>query len=272
MCYDLFFLERRLGKLAYRYAKTFTNMDFNVQIGQFETALPPFPKIITQEEIPQIQEVLNQKLDGVTLNTYYKLSGFAHQPMPIICHSGIYYCLWGLIPRWTNVLFWDNTLNARSENAYTTASFKHLLEGNRCLIPISGFFESRHVGKDKYPYKICSPDNEIMSLAGLWDEWLDPESGEMVKTFTILTTEANPLMAQIHNSKLRMPVIIAPEDEARWLDPTLSKPEVMALMKPYSRELVAHTISKDANSRDEGKRNQPSVLDEMYYDIPDLVY
>lgn len=273
MCYDLFLLERRMAKLAYRYARTFNHSDFNVRLGDFEKAMPRFPKTVTQEEAEQIQEFLEMELREVALNTYFKLSGFEHKPMPIICFEGIYYALWGLIPRWLRgVVFWDNTLNTVSEKVYETPSFKHLPEKNRCLIPVSGFFESRHVGKDKYPYKITSPDQEIMSLAGLYDDWVDPESSETVRTFTILTTEANPLMAQIHNSKLRMPLIIAPDDEARWLDPTLSKEEVKAMMKPYTGKLIAHTISQDANSRDEEKRNLPTNLEPVLYDIPELIY
>src|SRR5215213_10386019 len=83
-----------------------------------------------------------------------------------------------------------------------------------CLLPVDGFFEWEKVGKEKRPYMIAMLDRQPFTLAGLWENWKDPETGEWVRTFTIITTDANELVAELHD---RMPVIIAPDDRERWL-------------------------------------------------------
>ena len=271
MCYDILFLERKADRLAVRYDASLTRANWNVNINDFEKTLPGMPKNASVEERIRIHSIWHSALDSIELPTYYSLSGFAHKPMVIICHEGMFTYIWGLVPRWAKHIFWDSTLNARSGEVFETPSFKHLIMSQRCIVPVHGFFESRHYGKETYPYKIFSKEQEIISLAGLWDTWFDPESHEIYGSFTILTTEANQLMAQIHNTKLRMPVILRPEDEARWLDPSLSKEDVISLLKPYGEQLAAYTVSKNVNSRNIEKKNHPSVLEPFHFDIPELI-
>lgn len=131
---------------------------------------------------------------------------------------------WGLIPPWAkNDEIQKNTLNARLETIHEKPSFKYVLE-NRCLIPADAFFEWQWLdpkGKEKQKYQINLPDESLFSFAGLYNQWVDPNSGEIKNTYTILTTEANELMSIIHNSKKRMPVILNPNDEIKWLSGTL---------------------------------------------------
>ena len=131
---------------------------------------------------------------------------------------------WGLIPPWAkNDEIQKNTLNARLETIQEKPSFKYVLE-NRCLIPADAFFEWQWLdpkGKEKQKYQINLPDESLFSFAGLYNQWVDPNSGEIKNTYTILTTEANELMSIIHNSKKRMPVILNPNDEIKWLSGTL---------------------------------------------------
>jgi putative SOS response-associated peptidase YedK len=84
-----------------------------------------------------------------------------------------------------------------------------------------GFFEWQWLddkGKQKKKFLLTLPNEEAFAFAGLWSEWVDTSTGEIIPTFTILTTAANPLMAHIHNTKQRMPVILAPENEQSWLN------------------------------------------------------
>src|ERR671915_743784 len=105
-------------------------------------------------------------------------------------------------------------INARAETVTKMPAFKKAFEKRRCLVPVDGFFEWKKVGKEKRPYMIAMADRQPFTLAGLWENWRDRESGEWVRTFTIVTTDANELVAQLHD---RMPVVIAPEDRERWL-------------------------------------------------------
>ena len=87
-----------------------------------------------------------------------------------------------------------------------------------------------------------------MSFAGIYESWTDRETGELFNTYSMLTVAANPMMAKIHNTKERMPVILAKADEERWLNPALAKEEIAALLKPYDETLMAaYTVQRDFN-------------------------
>ena len=118
--------------------------------------------------------------------------------------------------------------------------------------PVDGFFEWKKVGKEKRPYMIAIADRQPFTLAGLWENWKDRESGEWVRTFTIITTDANELVAQLHD---RMPVVIAPEDRERWL----KGPDVKDLLKPYpSERMMMWPVSPKLNSP---KNDSPDLLE-----------
>ncbi|WP_317046716.1 SOS response-associated peptidase [Spirosoma pollinicola] len=126
---------------------------------------------------------------------------------------------WGLIPHWVRSQdaaddIRTKTINARSETIYEKPSFRSAAQaGRRCLIPVTGFFEWYTDKSKKYPFYISASDQKIASIAGLWDDWADPETGEVMSTYTLLTTDANPLLAAIHNTKKRMPCVLTPEAE-----------------------------------------------------------
>ena len=150
-------------------------------------------------------------------------NGFAHPQMPIITNDSpqvIQPSEWGLLPAWSiDRKFGNNTLNAKIETIAEKPSFKPSIN-KRCLIPASGFFEWRwldEMGKHKQKYFMSMAGEEIFCFAGLWNEWTEPNTQHKIHTFTILTTEANEAMAFVHNSKKRMPVILRPEVENKWL-------------------------------------------------------
>jgi putative SOS response-associated peptidase YedK len=140
-------------------------------------------------------------------------------------------------------------------------------EGKRCLIPFTGFFEWRWLdekGKTKIPYYIHL-EEPIFSLAGLYSKWKDKTTAQEMYTYTVLTNKANTFMGKIHNSKDRMPVIIPKEYEKDFLNPDLSREDVLSLCSVFSESAMkAHTISKLITSKKE-ETNVPDVLSPKHY-------
>lgn len=125
---------------------------------------------------------------------------------------------WGLIPYWADEN-WNRqyTLNARIETLEEKPSFKNITN-NRCLIIVNGFYEWQHINGSKIKYDIGF-NNELFALAGLYDHWAD------TKTYTVVTTEAQGVMREIHNTKLRMPFALYDQDEMHaWLNGNDVKP------------------------------------------------
>jgi putative SOS response-associated peptidase YedK len=115
---------------------------------------------------------------------------------------------WGLIPYWAKdrkIAY--RTINARAETVDKAPSFRWAFAKRRCLIPADGFFEWRKTARPKLPFAIAMKDGRPFTFAGLWENWKDPESGEWLRTCTIITGEPNELVAEIHP---RMPVILPP--------------------------------------------------------------
>ncbi|MDZ4756529.1 MAG: SOS response-associated peptidase [Bacteroidota bacterium] len=172
---------------------------------------------------------------------------------------------WGLIPQWTKDI--ENAekvkafnLNARSETAFEKPSFAASIKYSRCLIPSTGFFEWKHEGKEKNPYYIYLKDQTIFSMAGIWASWVHKEKGHLYHTFSILTTGANELVGEIHNTKKRMPVILRPDKEKEWLSYNADKGFIQEMLLPYpSEKMAAHPISKLITSKTQNN-NVPEVL------------
>ncbi|OPG99693.1 DUF159 family protein [Chryseobacterium mucoviscidosis] len=147
---------------------------------------------------------------------------------------------WGLVPNWAkDEKIGNKMINARAETLTEKPAFKRLISSKRCIIPCSGFYEWKKDGSVKQPMRILMKDDSIFSLAGLYDTWIDPE-GKKLSTCTIITTEPNRLMADIHD---RMPVILRPQDEADWLNKESDKESVLRLLSPYEAdEMIAYKV------------------------------
>jgi putative SOS response-associated peptidase YedK len=134
-------------------------------------------------------------------------------------------------------------------------------------VPVTGFFEFREVNSKKYPYLIRMIDGRVFSLAGIYEDRTYP-SGSVERTFSIVTSEANELMSKVHNTKLRMPVILNRKDERTWLDPNSQRDELEDLMRPYGeKDLEAFPVSRIISGIDEDS-NIRKVLDRV--DYPEL--
>jgi putative SOS response-associated peptidase YedK len=135
---------------------------------------------------------------------------------------------WGLVPAWSkgpgNGL---KMINARVETVAERPAFRRAFERYRCLIVADGFYEwRRQPGRPKQPFHITPADGGVFAFAGLWSTW-HPEDGEKLRSCTILTTTPNEAIAPLHD---RMPVILAPDAEERWLDPSTPRQELFELL------------------------------------------
>ena len=207
-------------------------------------------------------------LDPDKYHPSYYYHAFGLPGIPVICSDKpekIRVMTWGLIPAWVRnresaeeIRF--RTFNARAESLDSRPSFSASFSSKRCLVPVRGFFEWQHTATRKIPWYIFRSDSDLMSLAGLWSEWTDTSTGEQLNTFSVITTDANELMAKIHNSKKRMPVIIEKGSENVWLDPHSEKEDLKKLLEPFPQEiLAAHTISNLINRKDT-ERNSPEII------------
>jgi len=132
--------------------------------------------------------------------------------------------------------------------------------------PFHGFFQWRwedSKGKNKTPHYIFLKKQKIFSVAGLYSAWVDKVTGGERSAYTVLTTKANTLMEGIHNNKKRMPVIIPRDFEKDWLNPSLTRADVLAMCQPLADGLLdACPISKLITSRMESL-NVPEVLNRV---------
>lgn len=164
-------------------------------------------------------------IPSVDWQPIYHAAAFTLPAWPIIANEApsiIQIFQWGLIP-----FFIKNkndadkirlmTLNAKIETIHQKKSFSISARNKLCLIPSTGFFEWQQLGNIKQPWFIRLADEEIFSIAGIWDIWRDPFTDIQYFTFSLITREAIGIMKEIHNSKQRMPFILPKSIEQDWL-------------------------------------------------------
>lgn len=212
-----------------------------------------------ENDLQAIEEII-EKLVPLTDLPIYHSSGFNHPELLIYTDRSPEFpevATWGLVPNWVRdeaqlKKLWNSTLNARGETIFEKPSFRDSAKHRRCILCIDGFYEHHHFRGKIYPFFIRAKNKQPISLAGLWSEWVHPESGGRIKTFTIVTTKGNELLTRIHNNpKLkepRMPLVLSPEGEATWLHPGTGEPETSEIRELIRKkpviELEAHTVRK----------------------------
>jgi putative SOS response-associated peptidase YedK len=155
---------------------------------------------------------------------------------------------WGLIPSWAkDEKIGYRTINARAETVAAKPAFRKAFRSQRCLVPASGFYEWQKTPRGTQPYWISVKGESLVAFAGLWDAWQDPQTGDELHTYTILTCGPNALMEPIHN---RMPVILERDAEAVWLDPDQVEVErLQELLHPFpARQREAWPVSAAVNN------------------------
>ncbi|MBN2347480.1 MAG: SOS response-associated peptidase [Bacteroidales bacterium] len=192
-----------------------------------------------------------EKRFGVTLtNRRYqsqsRISAFSLPELPVINMNNpntAKLFFWGLIPFWIKdeeaaKQIRTKTFNAKAETLSEKPSFRNLIKSKRCLVITNGFYEWQTRDKIKQPYFIHLKNLKPFALAGLYDTWTNKITGEILGTFTVITTRANPLMEEIHNTKKRMPVILSETLEKVWLDQKLKEPEILNMLQPFDENLM----------------------------------
>ena len=200
------------------------------EIEEYPSSLPPNYNVApTQEVAAVVEEIEKRKLE--------------------MFH-------WGLIPSWAkDPAIGNKMINARAETVAEKPSFRSAFKKRRYLILADGFYEWQKTDNGKQPYHIKMQDDSPFAFAGLWEVW--DKYGEEIRSGTIITTDANDLMNEIHH---RMPVILHPEDYAMWLDPNFDEKEPLTtLLKPYPADAMeAYLVSRRVNKP---SNNEPNVLE-----------
>lgn len=192
-------------------------------------------------------------------------NGFDFPDLPVITNEEpdrIQSLVWGMIPHFTNPEWGidkirSRNLNARDDKVFELPSWKKPIESQRCLVVLDAFYEYYHADKtSRVPYRIKLKNDPVLTVAGLWDRWSDKELGLERNTVSIVTTTANEIMSQIHNSPEavkrgghRMPLILTREIEKLWLsiDATdkAGREQLIELMGPIPSEMLEYdTVPK----------------------------
>lgn len=162
---------------------------------------------------------------------------------------------WGLIPHWmTDPKGGHRPINAKAETVAANGMFAEAYRMCRALLPVDGFFEWQAIkgARGKQPFAIAMKSGEPFCLAAIWENWRNPETGEAIRTFAIVTCPANELMSEIHH---RMPVVIAKEDYQRWLG---EDPDPNDLLKSFPSDLMTMwPVSRKVNSP---ANNDPGII------------
>lgn len=209
------------GRFVSKAKKQEIEKEFKVEIGDDNLAVPRY-NIAPSQMIAVVAEIENQR----------EISLFK----------------WGLVPRWAKDESIGNKLiNARAETLTEKPSFREAFARRRCIIPTSGFYEWQKTAKGaKQPFYFYLKEKEVFGFAGLWEEWLDKETGEAVETCSIITTEANEVLKPVHD---RMPVILKSENYGQWLDRKEKNTDrLQDLLVPYAPgEMDSHVVSRAVN-------------------------
>jgi putative SOS response-associated peptidase YedK len=173
------------------------------------------------------------------------------QLMPVVINDGqrvLDAYRWGLIPSWAKEAAIGNKLiNARCETVSEKPSFRSAFKRRRCLVLVDGWYEWKQTTKPKTPFFFHRKDRKPLALAGLWEEWTAPDTGELVRSCALITTGPNALMEPIHD---RMPVILPPGAQELWLRPDALEPSVLQpLLVPFAEDaLTAYEVARVVNS------------------------
>ena len=167
---------------------------------------------------------------------------------------------WGLVSSWWSKPLKElklATFNARAETVATKPMFRSAFKRNRCLIPVSGYYEWQDTPDGKQPWYFTARDGSpALTIAGLWDEWQDKESDKPLKSCTMIITKPNKFVAEVHN---RMPVLLAEKDYEPWL----SGKAGLELLKPAAEDVLQKwPVSKRVNSS-RAPDDDPTLIDQI---------
>lgn len=233
---------------------------------------------LTRKAIEKRFSVDTSALYDFDFNYFYK--AFSNPLIPVITMeqtSRVRLMEWGLIPGWVGdrvkaEQVRKGTYNARAESLHEKPSFREPFQSGRCLVIAHGFFEWQLRNGVRIPWYIRLESDEPFGFAGLYDTWWDPDTKEQVNTFSIITTSANPLMEEIHNTKKRMPVILPREIENEWISGDISLQKAARLLTPIDESYMhAHTVSNLISLKRTNPQN-PDLIAPYVYPVPGSLF
>ena len=161
------------------------------------------------------------------------------QMIPVITNqdpSHLQLYRWGLIPSWAkDAKIGYKMFNARKETILEKPAFRQAAVQRRCMVVMDSFYEWKKEGSNKKPYRILVKNQPLISVAGLWEMWINPQTAEVLYSCTIITQPPNSFMAKIHN---RMPAILTPESERDWIDHKIKVEDAMQLLIPIESDTM----------------------------------
>ncbi len=189
----------------------------------------------------ELEERFRANFYSEDLERYNPLPNFNVAPTqlhPVITQqepSVIHLYRWGLIPFWAkDIRIGSKMINARIEGIAEKPAFRQAFEKRRCLVPFDGYYEWMKTPEGKIPYRIKVTNTDIFSMAGLYEVWKG-QDGKVIKSFTIITQEADPLIAHLHD---RMPLILLPEQEKLWIDASVPTKDVINNLQPVPGDWI----------------------------------
>lgn len=201
------------------------------------------------------QQVTKKIKDPEKFKPSYVLSAFNNDYLPVLRQANLLeFFSWGYLQPTAkdskeSAEIKYNTANARCESIFEKPLYKEAIFEKRCVIALDGFFEWRHAFNKTFPHYIYHRTQPVLLMGGIWNEWVNPETGEVKETVSMMTTAANPLMEVIHNRKKRMPLILDDAAAQEWLQPGLNQKQIQDLMLPYNENNMAwHTVNRQLNA------------------------
>jgi putative SOS response-associated peptidase YedK len=235
MCYNIKYIKQRQLKAAGR-------------LGDGSTMA------IIRKEIEEIEQ--KEEKNASFSDEMHLVSGFSHSKAFIAVNNGQVKSIlsrWGLVPHWVKSPEQANemanrTLNARIETIFEKPSFRDAAKSQRGILFVDGFYEHYHSKSKKYPFHVYAKDKSMLALGVLYSDCVDTETGEVINTFSIVTTVGKGIMETIHNNpkmaEPRMPLMLRNELAKKWINPSTSKEEIMdeMVIEASKIELDAHTV------------------------------
>lgn len=185
---------------------------------------------------------------GFTMKPRYNIAPQTDNPVIIKGDSReLKLMQWGLVPHWAkDPKIGYKMINARAESVHEKPSFREPFKKQRCLVPANGFYEwpvDPRNPKKKVPLYIHLKSDELFAFAGIWSIWGEGET--LKKTYSLITTEPNPMLAKYHD---RMPVILSRAEEDQWLNPDTSVSNLQKLLDAHpEKEMEAYEVSTLVN-------------------------
>lgn len=213
-----------------------------------------------------LEKQFNAVIDGGDLKPIYFQSAFSLPYWPLMKAEdpkNFRFLQWGLIPFWIKNMdsakqIRIKTLNARFETLTEKPSYRNPADNNRCAIVVDGYFEWKDINGKKQPYYLYMPGKKPFLLAGIWDSWINKGNRNVFETFSVVTTEARGIAAEIHNTKRRMPFILNNENLDLWMDKGKDFKGIKEKLVPTWEDLRAHPVSRLLTSGTR-KANVPEV-------------